>query len=101
MRQDVVLIDEPQGPVAGDTALQSFTLESLASAVNYHRWVEDLASPHLGEDPLEVGSGLGDYAAAWVGRGQLRVTVSDADPGRLAHLRSRFPDGGSVAVRSA
>jgi SAM-dependent methyltransferase len=99
MRQDVVLIDEPQGPVAGDTALQSFTLESLASAVNYHRWVEDLASPHLGEDPLEVGSGLGDYAAAWVGRGQLRVTVSDADPGRLAHLRSRFPDGGPVAVR--
>jgi SAM-dependent methyltransferase len=99
MRQDDVLIDAPPGPVAGDTALQSFTLESLASAVNYHRWVEDLAAPHLGADPLEVGSGLGDYAAAWVRRGQPRVTVSDADPGRLAHLRSRFPVGGPVQVR--
>lgn len=86
-------------PVAGDTALVSFTLESLTSAVNYHRWVEDLAAPHLGEDPLEVGSGLGDYAQAWVDRGQPRVTVSDADPSRLTHLRSRFPAGGPVVVR--
>lgn len=85
--------------VAGDTALMSFTLESLTCAVNYHRWVADLAAPHLGEDPLEVGSGLGDYARAWVDRGQPRVTVSDADPGRLTHLRSRFPAGGRVVVR--
>jgi hypothetical protein len=88
-----------QAPVAGDTVLQSFTLESLASAVNYHRWVEDLAAPHQGEDPIEVGAGLGDYAEAWVGRGQPRMTVSEADPGRLSYLRSRFAADTRVVVR--
>jgi SAM-dependent methyltransferase len=85
--------------VAGDTVLQSFTLESLASAVNYHRWVEDLAAPHLGEDPLEVGAGLGDYAAAWVVRGQQHMTISEADSSRLAYLRSRFAENSHVMVR--
>lgn len=76
--------------VSGDSQLQTFTLESLASAVRYRGWLCDLVSPYLGDDPLEVGSGLGDYAATWLAGGRPRITVSDADPGRRAALERRF-----------
>ena len=39
--------------------LQDEVLEDLAEAVNYRRWLVDLALPYLGDDPLEVGSGIG------------------------------------------
>jgi hypothetical protein len=38
--------------VLGDTILQSETLESLASAVNYNNWLTSLALPHLGDSPI-------------------------------------------------
>lgn len=82
-----------------DTALQDEALEDLAEAVNYRRWLVDLALPYLGDDPLEVGSGLGLYAADWRTAGVPRLTVSEADPGRLAALRSRFADDPAVMVR--
>src|SRR6476469_8114644 len=85
--------------VAGDSTLQSFTLESLTSAVNYHHWLTDLARPYLADDPLEVGSGLGDYAAKWVEPGLPRLTVSDADASRREHLLRRFADDPRVHVR--
>jgi SAM-dependent methyltransferase len=81
---------EPGPQVSGDSRLQSFTLESLTSAVNYHRWVTDLLAPYLGDDPLEIGSGLGDYARTWLDDGLAKVTVSDLDPHRLQLLRERF-----------
>jgi SAM-dependent methyltransferase len=86
-------------PVSGDSLLQTFTLESLAGAVNYHAWLRDLIQPYLGEDPVEVGSGLGDYAAGWVDAGQARITVSDADPSRRGLLMDRFADDVRVTVR--
>lgn len=75
------------------------TLESLATAVNYHRWLRQLIAPYLGDDPIEIGSGLGDYAAAWVEGGLRRITVSDADPARHARLQERFADNPRVSVR--
>src|SRR5688500_3518472 len=84
--------------VSGDTALQSAVLESLGSARNYRAWLVDLTAPWLGDDPLEVGSGLGDYAVEWAQRG-IALTVSEADPGRLAHLRARFADHPRIRVR--
>ncbi|HET8614108.1 MAG TPA: class I SAM-dependent methyltransferase [Actinomycetales bacterium] len=90
---------EPTGPsVGGDSELQSFTLESLTSAVNYHRWLTDLVEPYLGDDPVELGSGLGDYAATWARDGR-HVTATDADPSRAAHLRRRFAGDPHVSVR--
>jgi SAM-dependent methyltransferase len=86
-------------PVLGDSALQSQTLESVAAAVNYHDWLTSLAVPHLGEHPLELGSGLGDYAQRWLDHGVSRITVSEADETRLAHLRERFAGDDRVAVR--
>ncbi len=84
--------------LAGSSELQSEVLEDLASAVNYIDWYADLARPWLGSAPLEVGSGYGDYAAAWAAGGQ-RITASEADPGRLALLRQRFAAEPLVEVR--
>lgn len=87
------------GTVSGDSTLQTFTLESLTSAVNYHAWLCDLIEPYLGDHPLEIGSGLGDYAATWLSRGQARMTVSDADSTRCELLRKRFAGEPRAEVR--
>jgi SAM-dependent methyltransferase len=86
--------------VLGDTILQSETLESLASAVNYNNWLTSLALPHLGDSPIELGSGLGDYAQAWLDAGVPKITTSEIDPARLAQLRSRFSNDPRVEVTS-
>jgi SAM-dependent methyltransferase len=75
--------------VLGDVALQSQTLEDLASAVNYRRWLASLALPYLGEHAIEIGSGQGDYIQEWTDAG-VRMTASEAEPGRLDFLRERF-----------
>ena len=84
----------------GDSVLQSSTLESVASATEYHAWLTSLAEPYLGDDPVELGSGLGDYAEAWLANGLPRITVTEVDPGRLSHLRSRFAGDSRVSVES-
>jgi len=82
----------------GDSALQSETLESLASVKNYHAWLTDLALPHLGDHPLELGSGLGDYARAWLDAGVPQLTLTDLDPVRSALLHSRFESEPRIQV---
>ncbi len=84
----------------GDSGLQSETLESLAGAVNYNSWLTSLAAPLLGDWPIELGSGHGDHAQAWLDCGVPRISVSEVDPRRLAHLRSRFAAEPRVAVTS-
>ncbi len=80
-------------------ALQDDVLEDLAEATRYRRWLVELCAPHLGDDPLEVGSGRGDYAADWAAGGVPRFTASEADPGRLRALQERFADHPVVQVR--
>lgn len=86
--------------VEGDSSLQTDILEDLAGAARYRRWLVDLALPHLGDHPLEVGSGLGHYAAEWASAGVARLTASEADRGRLEALRERFAGDPVVAVRA-
>lgn len=76
--------------ILGDTELQSEVLESNAAAQNYHHWLCSMAQPYLGDDPLEIGSGLGEYAETWLEGGLPRITLSEADPSRLAALHDRF-----------
>ena len=90
---------EADKPVSGDSELQSCTLESLSTAVRYHAWLTDLVRPYLGEHPLEIGSGLGDYAQDWVDTGTPQITVSDRDPGRFALLQRRFEADDRIHVR--
>ena len=84
--------------VEGDTGLQSDVLEDLRTAVNYRRWLCSLGVPYFGDDVLEVGSGLGYYAADWADMG-VRITASEADPARLAQLRETFAGDPRVRVR--
>ena len=90
---------DPRLQVAGDTALQSVVLETLTEAVNYRAWVCHLIQPFLGDNPLEIGSGLGDYAAVWLDSGTPQITVSDADPTRRRILDDRFRDEPRACVR--
>jgi SAM-dependent methyltransferase len=73
-------------------------LEVMSGADNYIDWLAALAEPHLGDRPLEVGAGLGDYSDRWARAGRV-VTTSEADPGRLDHLRRRFAGRTDVVVR--
>jgi len=84
--------------ITGDSDLQSDVLEDLASAVNYRRWLCSLAVPYLGDDPIEIGSGLGHYGAEWAPSCGA-FTVSEADHSRLAALRDRFTGDERIRVR--
>src|SRR4029450_3558262 len=84
--------------VLGDTVLQSSVLEDLSDAVNYQSWLADLCRPHLGPTPLEVGSGLGYYAALWLDDVE-HFTATEGDPQRLLALKSRFAGEPKVTVR--
>ena len=73
-------------------------LEDLETAQNYNAWVAALALPHLGDHPIEIGSGLGGNAARWLDAGLPRITVSDVEEQTLSELRSRFANDQRVDV---
>jgi SAM-dependent methyltransferase len=77
--------------VTGDSELQSDVLEDLSDAHRYRRWLADLARPVLGDDPIEIGSGTGDYAREWAPAVR-RFTATEADQSRFAGLEARFVD---------
>jgi len=84
--------------ITGDQRIQSEVLEGLATAVNHRRWFVELALPYLGDDPLEIGSGLGDYALEWAPHFP-RFTATEADPDRLVQLKERLASHPSIDVR--
>jgi hypothetical protein len=84
--------------VTGDSPLQSAVLEDLSEAVRYRRWLAALARPYLGEHPIEVGSGTGDYALEWVGHVD-RFTATEADESRLRALGDRFAGHPAITTR--
>jgi SAM-dependent methyltransferase len=84
--------------ITGDTGLQTTVLETLASAQRYNDWLADLAWPYLGERPLEVGSGTGEYAGRWLARGLSQIIVTEGDESRLVGLKQRFADDPRVTV---
>ncbi|MFI5846070.1 class I SAM-dependent methyltransferase [Catenuloplanes sp. NPDC051500] len=84
--------------LTGDQRVQSEVLEGLATAVNHRQWFVELAIPHLGDDPIEIGSGIGNYAAAWAPHVS-RFTATEAEPDRLVELKERFADTPNVEVR--
>ena len=86
------------GKVTGDSQLQSEVLEDLSDARAYRRWLADLARPYLGPDPLEIGSGTGDYALEWV-PDVTSFTCTEADPSRLDGLTRRFAGHDVVRVQ--
>lgn len=84
--------------VTGDSRLQSDVLEELSDARAYRRWLADLARPYLGDDPVEVGSGTGDYALEWAPTVK-RFTATEADESRYKALAARFADHETIVTR--
>jgi hypothetical protein len=84
--------------ITGDQQVQSEVLEGLAMAVNHRRWFVELALPYLGEHPIEIGSGLGDYAIDWAPYFQ-RFTATEAAPDRLIALKDRLSAYPNIDIR--
>ncbi|ROT33517.1 class I SAM-dependent methyltransferase [Micromonospora sp. HM5-17] len=84
--------------ITGDQRVQEEVLEGLATAVNHRRWFVELALPYLGDNPIEIGSGLGDYAIEWAPFLQ-RFTATEADPDRLIALKERLSSEPNIEVR--
>ena len=84
--------------ITGDQRVQSEVLEGLATAVNHRRWFVELAVPYLGDNPIEIGSGLGDYALEWAPYLK-RFTATEADPDRLVSLKERLASEPKIEVR--
>ncbi len=72
------------------------TLERLAAAPNYNRWMFDRLRPWIGQRVLEVGSGIGNLSAFLHDRE--RVVLTDTEPWYLDRLRERFRAYGNVEV---
>jgi hypothetical protein len=84
--------------LTGDQLVQSEVLEGLATAVNHRRWFVELALPYLGANPIEIGSGLGDYALEWAEHCQ-RFTATEAESDRLVALKERLAAHSNIEVR--
>lgn len=80
------------------TRLQSEVLEDLRGARHYRRWLVRLVAPYLGDAPIEIGSGIGDYAAE-LSPGRVTYTATEPDPDRLAVLAERFAADPVVRAR--
>lgn len=74
------------------------TAENLPAAWRYRDWIVDLITPYLGERPVLLAAGAGDYAQAWVDRG-VALTVTEEDPALVEALRARFAGAPQVRVR--
>lgn len=72
------------------------TLERLADAERYNRWMFDRLRRWLGTRVLEVGSGIGNLSAFLLDRA--RLVLTDTRPEYLDRLRERFARYPNVAV---
>jgi SAM-dependent methyltransferase len=73
------------------------TLERLAAAPNYNRWMFDRLRPWIGQHVLEVGSGIGNLSVFLQDRE--RVVLTDTEPWYLDRLRQRFGGRAHIAVQ--
>jgi 2-polyprenyl-3-methyl-5-hydroxy-6-metoxy-1,4-benzoquinol methylase len=84
--------------ILGDQQVQSEVLEGLSMCKNHRSWFVSFAVPYLGDHPIEVGAGLGDYAEEWLAHVP-RMTVAEAQPERLVALKERFAGSSKMDVR--
>jgi ubiquinone/menaquinone biosynthesis C-methylase UbiE len=81
-----------------ESNLQLDVLEALESAHRYNRWIADLTLPFLGDDPLEIGSGIGVSAELWLDSGLPAITTTELDPKSLLRLHERFDNDPRVRI---
>jgi SAM-dependent methyltransferase len=89
--------------VSGEGAFSQATgrdLEDPGAAEDrrrYRAYQLELIAPHCGRSVLEVGAGLGDFAAQFDDVD--RLVVTDVDPGAVAAMAQRFADRPEVEAR--
>jgi hypothetical protein len=94
-------VDEPTHEaqeLRGDRHVQHEVLVALAECRNHRKWFADFARPYLGSDPIEIGTGLGDYALEWIPDVE-RYTATEADPALFAGLEKSMAAYPNVVVR--
>jgi SAM-dependent methyltransferase len=84
--------------IRGDRQIQCDVLVALAECRNHRKWFAGFARPFLGEHPIEIGSGLGDYALEWIPLVE-KYTATEADPALFAELKTHMAAYPSVTVR--
>ena len=72
------------------------TLEMMAAAPRYNRWMFERLRPWVGRRVLEVGAGIGNMSAFLVDRE--RLVLADTEPYYLDRLRERFDDRPNVRM---
>ena len=82
----------------GDRQTQHDVLEALAECANHRRWFAAFARPYLGEHPIEIGSGFGDYAKEWIPAVD-KFTATEADPALLPGLSAEMAAYPNVTVK--
>lgn len=85
-------------PAAGDV-VGAATLERMAAAPRFNRWMYDRLSPWIGQRVLEVGSGIGNMSQFFVNRE--RVVLTDTEPRYRERLGARFGGHANVTVADA
>src|SRR5438034_10455404 len=89
----------PPPPEAADQ-VGAATLERMAAAPRYNRWMFDRLRPWVGRRVLEVGAGIGNMCAFFADRE--RLVLTDTEPYYLGRLRQRFahpPHVSAAALR--
>ena len=84
--------------IRGNRQIQCDVLVALAECRNHRKWFAGFAEPYLGDSPIEIGSGLGDYARQWIPLVS-NFTATDADPAMLLELKKEMAAYPQVAVR--
>ncbi len=84
--------------IRGDRQIQCDVLVALAECRNHRKWFAGFAKSFLGEHPIEIGSGLGDYALEWIPSVE-KYTATEADSALFAELKKHMAVYPSVTVR--
>lgn len=76
------------------------TLEALAAAPRFNKWMAETIAPFVGNHVMEIGAGMGSLTRYLVPR-RKRYVATDIDPEHLARLVGRFQHRPIMEVRYA
>ncbi len=86
------------GDLRGDRETQHDVLAALSECRNHRVWFAGFARPYLGEHPIEIGSGFGDYAEEWIPYVD-KYTATEADPALFPGLQQHMAKYPNVTVK--
>jgi SAM-dependent methyltransferase len=83
-------------PAEPEDLVGATTLERMAAAPRYNRWMYERLRPWVGRRVLEIGAGIGNMSAFLIDRD--RVVLTDTEPYYLDRLRARYANHPHVTV---